>query len=219
MARRVAGRRFHHDRSVSEDIVIVCGDRHRPAGLQRAEVGGFRAWRGRLGEHELALGLPDEPRRAGEHIGVPDMVPMKMREREMRDVARRVADLGQLRPERLGRGPGAKRRGRDAGRERAVGNRAHVPHQISPGMRDEKTRNRHHVGRDLFPLELVDRDVGDVQLAAIEHVEAYRLRRLRPSRLRHSGGRQGKDRSDHQHHCAKSSGLHDRSSRLQTARL
>jgi hypothetical protein len=95
MARRVAGRRFDHHCSVPEHVVIVGRDRHSPAGLQRAEVGRFRAWRGRLGEHELALGVPDKPRRAGEQIGIPDVVPVKMREGEMRDVARRVADLGQ----------------------------------------------------------------------------------------------------------------------------
>ena len=59
---------FQDDSAVAEDVVLVRRDDHRRAVLQRRisrRAGG--TWRFNS-EHRIAVGLPNEPRRAGEGV-------------------------------------------------------------------------------------------------------------------------------------------------------
>src|SRR4026208_1739551 len=139
MARRVAGRALDYDFAVAKHVVVRCRDERRLAAFQRAEVLWLRARRWRISEHHIALGFPDKPRRAREQVGVADMVPMKMRKREIRDVGRRVADFVELRLQLpSGRTVSSKRPG-SAGSYQPIGYDADVPHQRPLRMRDKET--------------------------------------------------------------------------------
>src|SRR6185369_5044854 len=102
MTRRVARRAFDDYFAIAKYVMVRRCDQGRLAAFQRAEMlrlGSGRWW---IREHHVPLDLSYEPRRAGEQVGVANVVPVKMRKRQIRDVGRRVADFVQLRLELLG---------------------------------------------------------------------------------------------------------------------
>ena len=141
--------------SIAEDIIFILRKEHRLAVLQCAEVGGFGARRRRLGEHDVAFGLGREPGRARKEIGVPNVIPMKVRKRQVVDIGRRVTGFGELRCQGLGSDSVAQRSRTAAGREAAVRDRAHVPHQITLRVSDQKAFHRHLGSGYFFLLEPV----------------------------------------------------------------
>jgi hypothetical protein len=164
-------RRFDDDSPIAEHVVIRRRDERRLAAFQRAEVRRLSTGRRRIRKHHLTLGLSYEPRRAREQVRIADMVPMKVREREIRDVGRCVADFVQLRLQ-LSRGRTVPpQRARSARRDQPIGHDADVPHQRASGMRDKEAGYGHHIRRDLGPRQLVGSNVGDVELSAVEHVQ------------------------------------------------
>ena len=102
MAGRVAWRGLDDHGSVAEDIVIgVGGNDFGFAVLERAVVLFDSHRRGFVGKHDVALGLLDQPRGTGEHVGVGGVIDVVMREREVLDVFRLIAHGLELRLQRL----------------------------------------------------------------------------------------------------------------------
>ena len=96
MAGRVAGRGHDDHSAVAEDVVGGLAQDYGFAVPERAVILRFGARRGRIGEHDVALGLRHKPGGAGEEIGIADVVPVEMREREVVDVRWFVAGCGEL---------------------------------------------------------------------------------------------------------------------------
>src|SRR5690242_8951119 len=103
MVRRMARSRFEYDGSIPENVMLILRYNHRFAVLESAVVGGFCTWRRRIGKHDFTLELSNQPRRCRcEHVGIPDMVPVEMRKREVGNVGRCISDLRQLGRQLLG---------------------------------------------------------------------------------------------------------------------
>ena len=99
MTRRVPGSGFDDHRAVAKDVVVVPLKDDCFASLQRAKS----LWSktagegGRLRKHGVAFFLPYEPRGASEIVGIGSVIPVAVREGQVRNVLRCVSDLGQLR--------------------------------------------------------------------------------------------------------------------------
>jgi hypothetical protein len=99
----VARRRDDGGAAVAEDVEIAFELADRPLGLERRLLVG--------GEGKVELGLLQQERRVGEHVDVADMVAVMMRDRDVLDVGRLDADLGQLARQGLGARRRAERTG------------------------------------------------------------------------------------------------------------
>jgi hypothetical protein len=117
------------------------------------------------------------------------MIAVIVRQGEIGDIARRVADLCKLRQQGLGDCEGALRRGARS-LELAVGDFAGIPHQRTAWMHDQITRCDHLGILELAGLEskLGFTDAGD--LAAVQDIQPQRLRGLRCAFLLRGGQRQ-----------------------------
>ena len=129
-------------------------------------------------EHVVALGLLHDPGRVRELVGVARVVRVKVRQREVRDVARRVTRGGELRQHRLRRRHDAFDDGAAVALEVAIRNRAGVEHQRAARMHDQ-IRHVHEIDLlQLFAPEVEQRRVEAVDRAVLEDVDARR----RPAR-------------------------------------
>src|SRR5215510_11072246 len=180
MVRGMARSRLQYDGSIAEYVMLILRDDYRLGVLESTVVGGFCTWRRRIGKHDFTLELSNQPGRCWcEQVGIPDMVPVKMRKREIRNVGRCKSDLRQLGCQPLGGSCVSQRCVRSVRLEAAVRNRASIPHEHSFWMCDQEARNGHFGACQFFLLQLIRRCIGDIQAAAIEHVEAHGLWRLR----------------------------------------
>src|SRR5215831_5889155 len=94
---------LENDGSIAEHVMLILCDDHSLAALESAVVGRLRTWRRRIGEHDVAFELSNEPGRGRcEQVRIPNMVPVEMRKREVRDVGRCVSNLRKLGCQALG---------------------------------------------------------------------------------------------------------------------
>ena len=116
------------------------------------------------------------------------MVPVRVRDGKVIDVGRTVADLGQLTLERSGddrsRSGRVVRAGGPLRLDDSVRDDAKIPHQCSPGMRDQKAGYGHaglaHLGEGHV---IAQHTFGrDVEQAAVEDVQPHGFGSLRPGR-------------------------------------
>src|ERR1700722_6974433 len=141
MSRRVPWRGHDNYSPVAKYIVLALSENHGLAVLQRAVILWLRAGRRRIGEHYVPFGLGYQPRRTGKQIGVPNVIPMEVREREISDIGWRITHLGQLCPQRLHRGRVSNGARPTARLKRAIGNSPGVPHQRAFWMDHQEARH------------------------------------------------------------------------------
>ncbi len=200
MTRRMAGSIFDDHRSVAENVVVFLREDDRFAvfqfvvksGLHWTSASATRARRRRWREHGVAFVLMDQPCGTGVVVGIRGVIGMQMREGEILDVRRRVADFSQLRFQCL----------RDCGDSLRVSvhlrvrDHADVPQQRAFGMHHQIARHGERLLLADFLLRESERGRGaHRERAAIEDVKARGLRRfglaLRDRRGRDKQGQGG----------------------------
>ena len=153
------GSELDHDRPIAEYIVVLALQHDRFAfGESGEKVGIWNRAQSRLvrrpgREDRIVVALLDDPCRAGKRIGVGYMVAVIMRQRQISDVGRSVADRGQLGQQWPIHGKRPLCLRRHAGREGAVRDLARVPHHGSLRVHDEEARSHHVGGRQFARLE------------------------------------------------------------------
>jgi hypothetical protein len=107
------------------------------------------------------------------------VIAVVMGEAQISDIGRGVADRGELREQRAIDRVVIELLGRDAILKGAVGDLAGVPHQGSTRVSDQEAGRDHSCVGYLVRLEAIVVDVGGRNDAAVENIEAQRLRGLR----------------------------------------
>ena len=167
MSGRMAGCGDDHDAAVAE-YVMVSIEKYGFAVFKRAESGRCVAWilRRCFRKHDCTFCFLYEPCRAGEIVCVGRMIVVIVREREVRDVGRSVADFSQLAAQCFVNS--GSRFGCAAGLNQVIRDDAGIPEKRSLRVNDEICRNRHVCGCDASIQEHVG--ITALQCPAIEYV-------------------------------------------------
>ena len=175
VAGRVPGRRDQQDRPVAEHVVVAF-QLDRFAALEPVVGCEQRLLPRRLAEERVPLGRLHQQRRAGVCVRIRDVIGVSMRDGEIGDVLRRVAELLQLAAQcPAGDIRAARRLHLDAsGLDVVVWNDADVPQQRASWMGDQVTGVDKIGGSHLRAREAVGRRLTTLQDTAVEHVEPHR---------------------------------------------
>ena len=167
------------DRAVAEHVVLGRRDQGRAAVLERGVRLGPRA-AGRIGrEHLVVLELRHEPLRAGEQVRVGRVIPVIVRQREMRDVGGFVAGRRELRRQRRRKlhepllivAPHQALLVAEPAAALMIGDGAGIPHQHAARMNDEIRGDRQLDCLDVGVRQPIARRLGG-EHAAVENVDA-----------------------------------------------
>jgi hypothetical protein len=175
----VTVRLLDDDGAVAEHVVLVGRDDRVAAVLERRIGLGSCAARRIRSEHRVVLDLRHEPVSAREQVRVGRVIPVIVRQREVRHVGGLVAGCRELRNERLCEldepllAVAAQQPLFDANRADAlvIGHGASVPHQHAARVDDEIRRDRQRYFLDVGIGEAITRRLGG-EHAAVEHVDA-----------------------------------------------